>query len=119
MTFALLALALLARAEHEDEAARRFDAAVSRYNRGDLDGALAEFERVQELAPRAAVLFNIGMIQAALGRAAEAYTSFNAVLATPGSLSAERLARARAQLRALEPKLGRLKVRVRPSGATV
>lgn len=114
-----LLLALMLAAGSADEASRRFDAAAARYNRGDLNGALAEFQRVQELAPRPAVLFNIGLIQAALGRAADAHQSLEAVLRAPGSLSAERLALARRRLDELSNRVGQLRVRASPEGATV
>ncbi len=121
-SLALLQLLVMLAAPAEgpaDEASRRFDLAVRRYNRGDREGALAEFQRVQELAPRPAVLFNVAMIHAALGHWVQAHQGLTEVLAAPGTLPEPRLARAREKLAEVESKVGRLTVRCATAGATV
>src|SRR5258708_3473725 len=80
-----------ARAEARD----RFDRGLRMFNAGDNAGALAEFKRAYELTANAVVLYNIGLVDAQMGRAAEATEVLDRVLATPGSLSPERLALAR------------------------
>src|SRR5580692_11515271 len=74
------------------EAAERFDRGLRLFNAGDSSGALAEFKRAYELIPNLLVLYNIGLVYAQMGRAAEATEALDQVLASPGSLSAERLA---------------------------
>ena len=68
------------------EAHDRFDRAVRLFGEKDNDAALAEFRRVYELAPNPAVLFNIGLVYAALGRAVEAVDALDRVLEAPGTV---------------------------------
>jgi PEGA domain len=51
-------------APRNEEAAALFDRAVELYREGDLDAAVAQFERVYELAPKPAILYNLAQIQA-------------------------------------------------------
>jgi len=79
----------------KDEARERFDRGLKLFNEGDNAAALAEFSRAYDLIPNQLVLFNIGLVFAAMNRPAEATDALNKVLADPGSLSAERGARAK------------------------
>lgn len=63
------------------EAADRFDRGLARFEAGDHAAALAEFERAYALAPHPAVLLNIGLVQAKLGRPVEALAAFDRLLA--------------------------------------
>jgi hypothetical protein len=65
------------------------------FDEGDSAGALAEFKRAHELIPNPLVLFNIGMVYAALGRPVEATDALDAVLRDSGRLTADNLERAR------------------------
>jgi hypothetical protein len=97
----LASLALLgaapARAETSAraEAAERFDRGMALLEEGDNAGALAELTRVYEIAPHPQVLYNLGLVYAALGRPVEAVRTFDRLLANPGALPEARLARAR------------------------
>ena len=77
------------------EARDRFDRGLRFFNGGDNAGALVEFRRAYELVENAAVLYNIGLVYAQMGRAVEATDALNQVLANPGSLPADRLTLAR------------------------
>src|SRR5262245_51288347 len=77
------------------EARERFDRGLALFNDGDNAGALAEFRRAYDLVPHRLVLFNIGMVYAAMGRPVEAADTLERVLGDPGPLSPERLALAR------------------------
>jgi len=77
------------------EARDRFDRGLKLFNEGDNAGALAEFKRAFELIPNPLVLYNIGLVYAAMGRPVEAVDALDRVLASPGALAADRLARAR------------------------
>ncbi len=79
----------------KDEARDRFDRGLKLFNEGDNAAALAEFKRAYELIPNQLVLFNIGLVYAAMNRPAEATDALAKVIADPGNLSAERLARAK------------------------
>jgi PEGA domain len=79
----------------KDEARERFDRGLKLFNEGDNAAALAEFKRAYELIPNQLVLFNIGLVYAAMNRPAEATDALSKVIADPGNLSAERLARAK------------------------
>jgi hypothetical protein len=77
------------------EARDRFDRGLRLFNGGDNAGALVEFRRAYELVENSTVLYNIGLVYAQMGRAVEATDALNLVLATPGTLSADRLTLAR------------------------
>lgn len=77
------------------EAAERFDRAMALLREGDRVGALAELTRVYALAPHPQVLFNLGLIHAALGHPVEATRTLTDVLADPGPLPPESLRLAR------------------------
>jgi hypothetical protein len=76
------------------EARDRFDRGLKLFNDGDNPGALAEFKRAYELIPNPLVLYNIGLVYAAMGRPVEAVDALDKVLAAPGTLAGDRLARA-------------------------
>lgn len=121
----LLALAtvLLAGAASADDteaqARARFAEAVQRYARGDLEGALAGFLRVYETAPRASVLFNIGLVYAELRQPVKALDALDAVLAKPGTLGEARLAKARAVRDEQAARVGTVRIDVPVVGAKV
>src|SRR4051794_28825247 len=77
------------------EARDRFDRGLKLFNDGDNAGALAEFRRAYELIPNSLVLYNIGLVYAAMGRPVDASDTLDKVLKEPGNLSAERLTRAK------------------------
>jgi hypothetical protein len=76
------------------EARDRFDRGLKLFNDGDNPGALAEFKRAFELIPNPLVLYNIGLVYAAMGRPVEAVDALDKVIAAPGPLTGDRLARA-------------------------
>jgi hypothetical protein len=78
------------------EARMRFDLGIKLFNDGDNAGALAEFERANRLLPNPVVLYNIGLVYAAMGRSVDAVTTLDQVLASPGAVTGEKLVRARA-----------------------
>ncbi|HXX66716.1 MAG TPA: PEGA domain-containing protein [Polyangiaceae bacterium] len=77
------------------EARERFDRGLRLFNAGDNAGALVEFRRAYELVQNPIALYNIGLVYGQMGRAVEATDALDQVLASPGSLSPERLALAR------------------------
>ena len=84
-----------ARADVRDEAHERFDRGLRLFNQGDNAGALAEFLRAHELVPHPLVLYNIGLVHAAMGDPVAAVEALDRLLAAPGALSPERAQRAR------------------------
>ncbi|HLK37930.1 MAG TPA: PEGA domain-containing protein [Polyangiaceae bacterium] len=80
-----------ARAEARD----RFDRGLRMFNAGDNSGALAEFLRAYEITGNVVVLYNLGLVYAQMGRAAEATDALDRVLGSPGALSPERQALAK------------------------
>src|SRR5271165_5504294 len=79
----------------KSEARERFDRGLRLFNDGDNAGALAEFKRAYDLIPNPTVLFNMGLVYAAMGRPVEAVDVLDRVVADPGSLAAERIERAK------------------------
>jgi hypothetical protein len=92
------------------EARTRFDLGLKLFGDGDNAGALAEFERAYRLIPNPLVRFNIGLVYAAMGRPVDAVAALDEVLAAPGSMKADKLARAK-EIRAQQAaRIARLSV---------
>lgn len=77
------------------EARERFDRGLKLFNENDNSGALSEFKRAYELIPNQVVLYNIGLVYAAMGRSVEAVDALDTLLKAPGPITGDRLARAR------------------------
>jgi hypothetical protein len=101
------------------EAGERFDRGLALFNEGDNAGALAEFKRAYALVPNVVVLFDIGLTYAQMGRAVEATDALDQVLAAPGSLSAERLARAKSTRDLQAARIAEVTVEANADGAVV
>lgn len=116
---ASVALAADPTPEAKQEASDRFKHGVALYQAGNLNSALAEFERAYELMPHPTVLFNIGMTYADLDRPVESTESLEKLVASPGALSADRLTKAKDTLEAQKSKTGTLDVKVTVEGAQI
>ncbi len=80
--------------EARKEAASRFERGLDLFDRGNSSAALAEFKRAYELVPSALVLYNIALVHAAANSPVEALDALDKLIANPGSLSKDGLARA-------------------------
>ena len=78
------------------EARERFSRGLHLFENGDNGGALAEFNRAYALIPNRLVLFNVGLVYAAMDRPVEAVETLEKVLQDTGPLKPEQVARARA-----------------------
>jgi tetratricopeptide (TPR) repeat protein len=78
------------------EARRRFDRGLALYNAGDLSGAYAEFRLAHRLTGHPVVLYNLALVHAGLGQAAEAVDALEKLLASSAraELGPERAERA-------------------------
>ena len=102
------------------EARRHFQVGVSEAQAGAYREAVIEFTRAYELSPNFAVLYNLGMAQAALGDAAAAMTTFDRYLAEGGkAVPADRRAKVAGEMRSLGPRTGSIVARVSPDAARV
>jgi hypothetical protein len=81
------------------QAAEHFDRGLRLFNDKDDAAALAEFKSAYDIVPNPVVLYNIGLVYASLGRPVDAVAALDRVLANPGTVSGERLERAK-QVRA-------------------
>jgi hypothetical protein len=63
------------------EARERFDRGVRLFEKGDNAAALAEFKRANELVPNPLVLYNMGLVYAAMNRPVESVDALGAFLA--------------------------------------
>jgi len=90
------------------DARQRFDQGVHLFERGENAAALAEFKRAYDLIPNLLVLYNIGLVYAAMDRPVDAVDALDKVLdgttgagvaASPTGLTASQAAKAR-QVRA-------------------
>jgi hypothetical protein len=111
---AALAVGASARADTgaapRSEAAERFDRAIHLVNSGDLSGGLAEFQRAYALVPSPVVLFNLGLVYAALNRSVASARALEKALATADALKPEDVERARTVLREQGDKIGQVEL---------
>ena len=105
--------------EQKEEARTRFDRGIALFNEADNAGALAEFSRAYELFPSPVILFNIGLVHAAMNHPVQAVDALDKVLAAPGSMSAERLEKARATRAEQAARIAALNITGLPPGAVV
>jgi hypothetical protein len=87
------------------EARSRFDGGLALFEDGNNAAALAEFQRAYDLIPNPVVLFNIGLVYAAMNRPAESAEALQKVVKEPGSLGPDIVARAN---QTLTQQLGRI-----------
>jgi len=71
------------------EARERFDTGLHLFEKGENAGALAEFKRAFQLIPNPLVLYNMGLVYAAMNRPVDALDALNQFLAEPGTAGAE------------------------------
>jgi hypothetical protein len=100
------------------EAASRFERGLKLFNAGDNAGALAEFKRIYEIMPNPVVLYNLGLVYAAMGRPVDSVDALEGAIASK-SLSERDLARAEETLTEQKARVGRLLVTTVPEGAWI
>jgi hypothetical protein len=100
------------------QAAQRFDRGLQLFNEGDNAGALAEFKQTYALMPNPIVLFNIGLVYAAMGRPVDAVDALSAVVDS-ATLSAEQREHAQKTLADQQQRIGRVSVTTLPPGARI
>ena len=100
------------------EAAKRFERGLSLFNAGDNAGALAEFKRIYEILPNPVVLFNIGLVYAAMARPVDAVDALEAAVQS-NALSERDLERAQTTLADQKARVARLTVTTTPEGARI
>ena len=88
------------------EARERFSRGLHLFENGDNSGALAEFKRANDLIANRLVLFNIGLVYAAMNRPVEAVDTLDKVLQDTSPLKPEQVARARAEKDEQEKRIG-------------
>src|SRR5258706_16098862 len=90
------------------EARERFDRAIRLVNAGDLSGGLAEFQRAYKLVLSPVVLYNLGLVYAALRRPVEAVKTIEQTLTHAAALNPEDVERARTVLNEQREQVGRI-----------
>ncbi len=100
------------------EAAHRFDRGLQLFDSGDNAGALAEFKRTYEILPNPVVLYNIGLVYAAMARPVEATDALETAVGS-GGLSPKQLERGKQTLAEQKARVGRLNVTTTPDGARI
>jgi hypothetical protein len=71
------------------EARERFDTGLHLFEKGENAGALAEFKRAYQLIPNPVVLYNMGLVYAAMNRPVDSVDTLAQFLADPGTAGAE------------------------------
>jgi PEGA domain len=100
------------------DAAKRFDRGLKLFDEGDNAGALAEFKQVYSTLPNPVVLYNIGLVYAAMQRPVEAVDALKQVVGE-SSLSPGQHERAQSTLTDQEARIGRLSITTVPAGAHI
>jgi hypothetical protein len=110
---ALVALAPAALADPPEsptkQAGEHFDRGVAMYSEADYRAALVEFKKAYEIAPNAAVLYNLGQTYYQLQNYAEALTAFQQYLAQSGE-SPSHEAEVKAAIATLKLRVGKVMV---------
>ena len=122
--FAWLAVGVQARAAEPDEKARaeakeRFNHGLYLVENGAQAGALAEFERAQELAPSRLFLYHTALVYVAMDKPVEAVESLDEVLSADGTLKSEYVERAKAAKEEQQHRIGELDVKVNVPAAAI
>ena len=100
------------------QAAQRFDRGLQLFNEGDNAGALAEFKQTYALMPNPIVLYNIGLVYAAMGRPVDAVDALSPVVESPALSPAQR-EQAQKSLADQRARIGRVSVTTVPAGARI
>lgn len=102
------------------EARVHFERGIALFNEGRLDAALAEFQRAYEVAPAYPVLYNVGRVQAELGRPVESARAFERYLSEGGEgIDRARRAEVEALLSRQLERIGRVRVETNVPGSIV
>lgn len=112
----------VARADEGGEPAEQFARGIELADQGAFEAALQAFRRAYELRPHRAVLYNLGQVEAALGRPVEALDYLQRYLAAADGqapVPAERRKAVLQQIANLKARTGVLVVTVEPAGARV
>jgi hypothetical protein len=94
------------------EAKERYARGLHLFENGDNGGALAEFERAQDLAPSRLLLYRIALVYVAMDKPVDALESLDEVLSDTGPLKPEYLARAKAAKEEQQRRIGQLDIKV-------
>ncbi len=100
------------------DAAERFERGLKLFDAGDNSGALAEFKRIYEIIPNPLVLYNIGLVYAAMGRPVDAVDALEPALKS-GGLSPAEQSRGQQVLTDQTARIARLFVTTTPEGARI
>ena len=101
--------------EAQREADRHFKGGVALFKDAKYAEALAEFERAYEIAPHPLVLYNIASCHRQLSHYADAVAAYRRFLDDGrGTVAAERLAAAQAELDAILARVARVSVTIAP-----
>jgi PEGA domain/Tetratricopeptide repeat len=100
------------------QAGEHFDRGVAMYNEADYRAALVEFKKAYEIAPNAAVLYNLGQTYYQLQNYAEALSAFEQYMQQSGD-SPSHEAEVRAAIKTLKSRVGKVMVTTNVPGAEI
>jgi len=103
----------------EQRAKELFALGNEHFDRGDFQRAAEAFEQAYGLVDYPIILYNLALSYEGLRQPVAAVTAFERLLARPGKLRAEHVARARASLEAQRQQVTELTVRCNVDGATL
>ncbi|HEY1816568.1 MAG TPA: tetratricopeptide repeat protein [Kofleriaceae bacterium] len=100
------------------QAGEHFDRGVAMYNEADYRAALVEFKKAYEIAPNAAVLYNLGQTYYQLQNYAEALSAFTQYLAQSGD-SPSHEAEVKSAIATLKLRVGKVMVTTNLPGSEI
>ena len=104
----------------EQAATADFEKGVELYRSGNLDAALAQFERAYSVSPNYRLLYNIGQVQAQLGQFVSAIRSFEQYLSRGGDeVEPARRANIAAEIDRMGKLIARLTIETNVAGAEI
>ena len=120
LAFVVIAISSVARADDSPtkQAGEHFDRGVGLYGEADYRAALVEFKRAYEIAPNAAVLYNLGQTYFQLQNYASALDAFQRYLAESGDSPSHKV-EVEASVKTLKTRVGTLQITVSLSGSEV
>jgi hypothetical protein len=105
--------------QDKQRAREQFALGVGLFDAGDFAGAAAAFERAHAAWKSSLILYNLALALERTERKVATLDAFERVVASPGALPADKLARAKQGLEAAKKKVGQLEIVANLAGASV
>jgi len=106
-------------ADPKAQARELYGQGIERYDRGDFEGAAKAYKQAYALVQYPVILFNLALAYESSGKPVDAVSTLEKVLAAPGKLKPERVAKAKQSLDTQRKLVAELDVSCNVEGATI